>query len=288
MLLLLSIYNILLTSHFLELHSLSSFSVVRNETKNTIMFDHQATLVETRDSALMSKSHGVDIKPPGVGKEQNCVDVLRRDVDTTLSVAAAEGPEDNSAGWLGGVATDFRNLALTIKRAVPPSFGAIGGAASFVHRTALRVANEIAQLECEDGVSDYDGLLPWEIMAKGETPYASSYYEEDEALKSKILALSNDDKTFLEPYSATDSTSLLVLDEQQIQLIRCLLRIDAQLATMHAHLSGKMIIRFVLPTASTKTAEISLSIFEFLILLFLFRPKQCPRNYILDELLSPL
>lgn len=214
----------------------------QKKTHTTTMFD--PPLVESADSALMSKLSDAGLKPSG--KDQ------RRDVlqDSELTPRSDDGSisEEESGGWLGGLAADFRTLAVTFTGAVSsPTFRSIGGAADFVHRSALKVANEIAQLEFEEREKEYENFIPfpWEVSVEGESPYESSYYEEDEVLKAKVFALSKDHSTFLGPYHAKKSPSgpedggLIIMDEPRLHLIRSLLQSDENLAAAHAYLSGK-------------------------------------------------
>ena len=160
--------------------------------------------------------------------------------------------DDGTSGWFGGLGADLSNIANSLKGAVPPSIGALGSIASFVQRSALAVAAEIAQLQqdrSDDETSDDELRLPWEIRMEEnseDSSTQSSAYQEDEELKAKILEISNDHNTFLKPFPVKASYStpaeecdFVVLDEPRINLIRRLLEIDESLATTHAHLSGR-------------------------------------------------
>jgi hypothetical protein len=72
-------------------------------------------------------------------------------------------------------------------------------------------------------------------------------------LKAKIVCLSSNESTFLQPYSSrkndgagdhhTNEEDAFVLDESRIQVIRHLLELDDQLAATHARLSGRSDVR---------------------------------------------
>jgi len=169
--------------------------------------------------------------------------------------------EEETGSWLGGIGADFRTLAVSLRETA-------GGVASFVKASAINVANEIAQLEDEDGVSrgchkhiansdrsgDGESILhlPWEV------PNEEGEYQEDQELKTKIFALSTEERNFFEPYSATrkqsaygdegedsdeDSSSDFVLDDNRVRIIRQLLKLDPPLSSMHARLSGRSDVR---------------------------------------------
>lgn len=139
-------------------------------------------------------------------------------------------------GWFGGMGADFRTLACSIKDTA-------GGVASYVQRSAMSVAAEIAAMEPDEEEDSPDRSLdeseplklPWEIRGEDST------YVEDPALKEKILKLSLNEKAFLEPCSNEEDShdAGFVLDERRIQLIRSLLEIDDNLASLHAKLSGR-------------------------------------------------
>ena len=164
--------------------------------------------------------------------------------------------ETTGGGWFG-IGSDIKTFARSIKDNVPP---AIDGFASFIHRSALTVAAEIAQLEREAELeterwreqnygkahsgSDDDPLhLPWEVPHNSKKLRSSScetIYEEDEELMQKIFDLSTHEKTFMgdtdDGNEAEDFS--FSLDEPRINLIRRLLELDDHLAAMHAKLSG--------------------------------------------------
>jgi len=192
--------------------------------------------------------------------------VASEDRDDTTAFTEGSTSEDDTGGggggWFGGMGTDFRNLAISLKDAVPPTIGAIGDIANFVQRSALSVAAEIAELERESDeegiVNDASLRLPWEVMVssandnnkKNNNNNATndmdeSYteiYEEDEELRVKIKSLSKKHDSFLEPFKGNNLTesSFVALDEPRIRLIRRLLDLDENLAATHAHLSGNV------------------------------------------------
>lgn len=164
-----------------------------------------------------------------------------RDDDNTTrrgsssTVSAADSEDDD--GWFGAIGADFRSIACTIKDTA-------GGVANFVHRSAVAVAAEIAELEniASDGEKSNDRMnLPWQISNRDEV------LEEDSELKSRIFALSGEDQTFLHPHHSTsdddDGEEAFVLDDARVDLIRQLLEIDDKLASVHARLSGRNDIR---------------------------------------------
>ena len=224
------------------------------------------------------------------GYENTDDDVLQAsDVLTEGSTSEDEG------GWLGGIGADFRNIANSLKEVVPPTIGAIGDIATFVQRSALSVAAEIAQLERDSGDEDAGDLeqalrLPWEILT--ETDSGHSEYQEDDVLKTSIMALSSDRATFLKPFSTKGSPgslaeadfNMIVLDEPRIQQIRRLLVIDDNLAATHSILSGR--IGSVMCGCSTEgTAFSHYARVSFQSPSLLRRPKRRQRNYLLDKLL---
>jgi hypothetical protein len=189
---------------------------------------------------------------------------LSDDYDDTLQDSEMTQPtdgsvsEDEAGGWLGSIGTDFRNMATCFKDSTLP---VIGSMASLVHKTAMTVAAEIAQLE-RDGDPEasaweaefsagVDSLsLPWEIQQDSENKSIPVYVLTDEELMDAILSLSSQESTFSSPF-ATYSVERVpgelqpfVLDEPRIALIRRLLDVDENLAAVHARLSGKTALYF--------------------------------------------
>lgn len=160
---------------------------------------------------------------------------------TTPTEAGSVSSEEE--GWLGGIGADFRTLAESLRDTA-------GGVASFVHRSAMAVAAEIAQMEEEGGDGEntdqckaVEALrLPWEILIDDNT------YAEDSFLKEKILELSTQERNFMEPFSserkdAKEEDGAFALDGPRIRLIRSLLELDEHLAATHARLSGRSDVR---------------------------------------------
>jgi hypothetical protein len=160
------------------------------------------------------------------------------------SVTSSEEDLFTPSSWLGGLGADFKNLASSLKETA-------GGVVGFVHRSAMSVAAEIAELEEGYSGSSKDGVddtmtplpLPWEAMA--ENPNGTGkLYREDGELKRKIFLLSSQETAFLGPFSSNDvdaenEEDSFVLDEPRIRLIRHLLEVDENLALSHARLSGR-------------------------------------------------
>jgi hypothetical protein len=176
--------------------------------------------------------------------------VLQPDLQSSGMTASASGDESISGGWLSGIQADFQTIALSFKETA-------GGVANFVHRSAVAIADEIAQLEqdemdkqhsdgsnnTDDAVEEHGGgplPLPWEIRSSldDDTPPV-----EDELLKEKMKVLAERDNVFLGPFDDTDEDDAEFLDEARIILIRRLLEVDDELARTHARLSGRSAIR---------------------------------------------
>ena len=163
--------------------------------------------------------------------------------------ASDESVSGNNGGWL----SDFRAIAWSLQQTA-------GGVANFVHRSAVAIADEIAQLEQEEmekqhceGNSFDDGCegatkvlpLPWELPAVQDDDEEEEEvcYVEDSQLKDKILQLAENDAAFLGPFTTKREDDSEFLDEARIALIRRLLQIDDQLARTHARLSGRSDVR---------------------------------------------
>jgi hypothetical protein len=168
-------------------------------------------------------------------------DRLQEEVASTSPTegSISEG-EEGGGGWLGGIGADFRTIAVSLKHTA-------GGVASFVHRSALSVANEIAHMEedmWERGSDKEPPLrLPWEVQ-DGEV---EGTYHEDSLLKEKILMLSQRKETFTTPFSLRgspdsaekDDDDGFILDGPRIHIINVLLSGDDDLSSQHARLSGR-------------------------------------------------
>jgi hypothetical protein len=177
--------------------------------------------------------------------------------ELTIPTDGSVSEEDGYSGWFG----EFRSIAKSTKDTFLPAFD---GIANLVHRSAMAVAAEIAQLEhdaeldadrwrddnygsAEELVTGEVMPLPWELVistaesADGVDNEAIVQHIENEELKEQLLALSTVENTFLEPFSpdgADEDDTPFTLSEPRIQLIRRLLHMDVNLARMHAKLSG--------------------------------------------------
>jgi len=177
-----------------------------------------------------------------------------QDSEMTPATDTGSISEESGGGWFG-IGSDIKTFARSIKDNTPP---AIGGFASFIHRSAMTVAAEIAQLEREAELEterwreeNYgkancgsDMLhLPWEVPHHSKKlRECDTIYEEDEELMKKIMELSCHEETFLggaEEKSKGEEDATFSLDEARINLIRRLLELDDNLAAMHAKLSGR-------------------------------------------------
>ena len=233
---------------------------------------------------------------------------------TADSLDENEEQESSSTGgrWFGGIGSDFMNIANCLTDNVSP---VVSGVATLVHRTALAVANEIAQLQRDgelgaaavederssskknkdsnvvigrEGIilssSSFDStssisninkseslILPWEICQESSQTTVSSSQEKenddeisvyvtDTDLMKKIFILSRQESTFLGPFSEglpegnnksillqntnynislSSYSSTFIMNNSRIKLIRRLLDIDENLASMHTGLTGK-------------------------------------------------
>jgi hypothetical protein len=186
-----------------------------------------------------------------------------QDSEMTPRTETGSVSEDEAGGWFGAIGTDFKNIASSIKDTFPPG---IGGIIHFVHKSAMSVAAEIAQLERdaeldvgrwreENYANTKEGSeslpLPWEIKCDLDDSLQaeSPLYMTDEELMDIIMALSLKEHTFLKPFSPQSkidnlrSKASFVMDVARIDLIRRLLDIDENLAAIHARLSGEYLCR---------------------------------------------
>lgn len=201
--------------------------------------------------------------PPGEVDVVVAKKIDLQDSEMTPRTETGSVSEDEAGGWFGSIGTDFKNIATSIKDTFPP---AIGGILHFVHKSAMSVAAEIAQLERdgeldaerwreENYVTTKEGSellpMPWEIKCdlgdshQDETPL----YMTHEELMDIIMALSLKEHTFLQPFSPHSgdnddlkSNSSFIMDDARINLIRRLLDVDENLAAIHARLSGECCI----------------------------------------------
>lgn len=185
---------------------------------------------------------------------------LEPDLQSSAMTGSASGDESvsgHNVGWL----SDFKAIAWSLQQTA-------GGVANFVHRSAVAIADEIAQLEQEEMEKHQESnsfdeqncegstkvlSLPWELPVTqddddddninndGDDGEAS--YVEDSQLKDKILQLAENDASFLGPFTSKREEDTEFLDEARIALIRRLLKIDDQLARTHARLSGRSDVR---------------------------------------------
>jgi len=187
----------------------------------------------------------------------------RRQRDVAIAQSERQSAE---TGWLN----DFKSLAKSTKDTILP---AIDGIANIIHRSAMTVAAEIAQLERDAELdaerwraenfgspgSKSSGAvraipLPWEVLggtkskkhSKGSgyattTATATAATTTDAALKARMLQLSKEESTFLEPFTTEheEGGDVFALSDSRIEVIRRLLDIDENLASMHARLSGR-------------------------------------------------
>mmetsp|Transcript_8119 Transcript_8119/g.17566 ORF Transcript_8119/g.17566 Transcript_8119/m.17566 type:complete len:292 (-) Transcript_8119:211-1086(-) len=173
--------------------------------------------------------------------------------------------EEIAPSWfdLGGLAT---SLAQSARQYIPP---AIEGVASAIHQSALNVAAELAEMErmeagdvlesqarrqhslgsssaCDDESghgAPINLLLPWQVEVKGTGNATTGTGKDDEELKEKIMALSQDEITFQGPYNESNdnATEQYLEDQSRVALIARLLVLDPNLAEIHAkrHASGR-------------------------------------------------
>lgn len=219
------------------------------------------TVLGGSDGDLVTDDHGIVVPSTSKNDDDHSENELQSSEMTSPATeegSTTSGEEGDGMGWFGGISTDFKNIATSIKDTIPP---AIGDIASFVQQSALSMAAEIAKLEQEEeyhynanaeGEGQLRGdssplRLPWEIRDQTSN---NNVYVEDGNLKEKILALSTNSSTFFDPYSTKneegeeeDTDEAFVFDEPRVQLIRRLLEIDDNLASMHAKLSARSDVR---------------------------------------------
>jgi hypothetical protein len=163
--------------------------------------------------------------------------------DSEFTVDSNDGNAYNggTTGWLSSMGADFRNIAHCLTDNVGP---VVSGVASMVHRTAVAVANEIAQLEQDEDSDSADSpktkskssphqtsvsakpakragknlqslMLPWEIKHEtaSEVNNCIPVYFTDNALMEEILTLSAEESTFLKPYQENSGDDSLIAEE---------------------------------------------------------------------------
>lgn len=166
------------------------------------------------------------------------------------------GCDDDVGGWLGSFGTDFRNMAACFKESTLPVLGSV---ASLVHKTAMTMAAEIAQLEREgelgtqiwqqdEDIHSQYLFLPWEVKQENNINDVPVYVT-DMDLFDAILSLSHKDTTFSTPYSCSmpvaEKENSKFLDEPRIALIKRLLDVDKKLAAVHTRMAGRSSIQEV-------------------------------------------
>mmetsp|Transcript_1041 Transcript_1041/g.1731 ORF Transcript_1041/g.1731 Transcript_1041/m.1731 type:complete len:286 (-) Transcript_1041:214-1071(-) len=182
------------------------------------------------------------------------------------STATVESSSDADAGWFGSSLKDLSSLGRSLKGCIPPAIDGIAGA---IHRSVANVAAEFSQMELDAEIHAREGReeegessgvdgdessddekaaslpLPWELFNE-----ISGKHEEDEVLKGKIIALSVNEETFLGPHNTTctkvSSESDSYLDASRVRLIRRLFKIDENLGSMHAKISGRSDIKEIM------------------------------------------
>lgn len=114
------------------------------------------------------------------------------------------------------------------------------GVANFLQKSAAAIVNELSKLEDDFEAEERGSVLPlpWELIDENQPTLC----HEDLELKVAILHLSQQDETFLGPYSVfhrEHDHPDFVLDDSHIDLIHRLLLIDKTLSKAHARLSGR-------------------------------------------------
>lgn len=174
---------------------------------------------------------------------------LESDLQSSAMTGSAsdESVSAGNSGWL----SDFRAIAWSLQQTA-------GDVASFVHRSAAAIVDEIAQIEQEEMEKQYSknstvdldssGTLrfPWEIRSATCDQNCENDFVEDLQLKGMIAELATDDMVFLGPFTDKREEDMDFLDESRIALVRRLLEVDEQLARTHARLSGRSEIREIL------------------------------------------
>mmetsp|Transcript_39058 Transcript_39058/g.44542 ORF Transcript_39058/g.44542 Transcript_39058/m.44542 type:complete len:297 (+) Transcript_39058:36-926(+) len=194
-------------------------------------------------------------------KHSNNKKIMKNDLKSTRDKFYEDSTTHCDGGWFG----DIKSLAKSTKDTLFPAFEGLAG---IVHRSAMSVAAEFAQLERDAeletehwkeysyGETHHEQQqqkkkqqllpLPWEVVKHRDDCNSSEALDEsfveDESFKKRILQLSTTDETFLEPYAAGEAEDF-VLTNQRIFLIRRILHGDKNLAAKHAKLSGQSEIK---------------------------------------------
>jgi hypothetical protein len=225
------------------------------------LFEREASIMLTTPELMGQPSDFVPVggdvtmDASSASKNNDCGFLQGSEVTTsppTETGSSVDGEEEDG-GWFGTIGSDFKVLATSIKDTLPP---VIGGFANFVHRSAMTVAAEIAELERQGEIEaerwrqeNYGNInenslrLPWEIKATGEEggaqPSSDDQLYADEELLDIILGLSLQESTFQEPFAKeSEDKSGRVMDELRLDLIRRLLAIDQNLAAHHENMKG--------------------------------------------------
>lgn len=186
-------------------------------------------------------------------KEKQCPKICASNSLRSSEATVYEDQPHCDTGWFG----DIKSLAKSTKDTIFPAFEGLAG---IVHRSALSVAAEFAQLERDAELEserwkdeNYGGKrheeirqvlpLPWEVKRRdGNDKDSANSFTEDESFKNRILQLSTTEETFLEPYGAGEADDFILTD-QRIHLIRRIINVDENLAAMHTQLSGRSDIK---------------------------------------------
>ena len=177
---------------------------------------------------LNNRTRRLTMEESAADLDKNSTGDAMTDSCLTTSQESSDGgySDEGRDGFWPVVAQDLRALYSSVSSTA-------GGAVRFLQNSALSVAAEIAELERQEGELQERLRLPWEIDVETDDGAATV---EDEELKSKILLISLQPSSFLEPYTVAEDFEL---DDPRIQLIRELLEIDPALAKTHARLSSR-------------------------------------------------
>ncbi len=224
------------------------------------------------------------------GKDNGDGNTNLHDSDFTVD-SHTSGPTPE-AGWFGGIGTDFLHcltdnvspLVSGVATLVHKTAVAVANEISQLERegellaaAALEEANgnysnddaratgtidrsQSSSFDCNVERKTEDLTLPWEVCREssssstleGEDGRIPVYFTDTELMK-RIFELSNDDSTFLAPFSE-ESTELneltkqpshwstFAIDGPRVKLINRILDIDGNLALAHSRLSGEPIL----------------------------------------------
>jgi len=202
----------------------------------------------------MSTMSNQDFKQKNEMRQPNNEEIVKYNLEATSGTLYEDNTTQFDGGWFG----DIKSLAKSTKDTLFPAFEGLAG---MVHRSAMSVAAEFAQLERDAeleadqwkersyGESRQEQLnkvhilpLPWEVLKSTDDRNSNDdngdSYTEDSSFKKIIFELSTTEETFLEPYAADEAEDFVLTDER-ILLIRRILHLDENLAAIHAKLSGR-------------------------------------------------